>query len=233
LSKGFKITLIVRSIGYTIFFCGLLALILAFGPVAKVELGYRLDKALGVKRTVAEVAQPTVDPNASPGTIPASSVSFGDIDSSGDVMTPVSTDFGLVIPKINANALVIPNVSPGNENEYVKILQKGVAHAAGTNFPGEVGNVYLFSHSTDAPWNVVRYNAIFYLLRELEEGDQVVIFYQGRRYNYIVFDKIVVEPDDVSYLTNKYDKSVLTMQTCDPPGTLLKRLIVRARLAGS
>ncbi len=238
MSNGFKITLIVRSIGYAIFFCGVLALILAFGPIIKAEAGFRIDQLLGVKRTVADVgsnpnpATPDISPTASASA--SGGPSFGDINStSGEVMTPVSTDFGLIIPKINANAVVIPNVDPTNEKEYVGALAKGVAHAKGTNFPGEIGNIYLFSHSTDAPWNVVRYNAIFYLLRELEPGDLVVIFYQGRRYNYVVFDKNIVNPHDTSYLTNKYDKSVLTMQTCDPPGTLINRLIVRAKLAGS
>ena len=50
---------------------------------------------------------------------------------------------------------------------------------------------------------------------------------------FIVFDKTVVNPNDLTYLTNRYDSSVLTLQTCDPPGTLFKRLVVRAKLAGS
>jgi len=41
------------------------------------------------------------------------------------------------------------------------ILQKGIAHAQGSVFPGMQGNIYLFAHSTDNWWNVGRYNAVF------------------------------------------------------------------------
>src|SRR5687768_8091733 len=43
--------------------------------------------------------------------------------------------FQISIPKINANAPVIPNVDPFNEIEYKKSLENGVAHAKGTVMP--------------------------------------------------------------------------------------------------
>ncbi|KKR23331.1 MAG: sortase family protein [Candidatus Daviesbacteria bacterium GW2011_GWB1_39_5] len=128
---------------------------------------------------------------------------------------------------------MVANVNPGNEREYSRALTQGVAEALGSTPPGKPGNLYLFSHSTDAPWNIVRLNAVFYLLKELEKGDRVIIFKNDRRYDYIVFDKSIVKPDDVSYLTNAYNYPVLTLQTCDPPGTLLNRLIIRAKLVSS
>lgn len=152
---------------------------------------------------------------------------------SGEVITPVSDDFDIVIEKINANAKVIPNVDPNNEQQYVAALAQGVAEANTSTPPGVPGNLYIFSHSVDAPWNIVRYNAVFYLLRELVPGDRVIIIYHGRRYNYIVSDKHIVGPSDTSYLTNRYNKPILTLQTCDPPGMLIHRLIVRAQLEGS
>jgi sortase A len=66
----------------------------------------------------------------------------------------------------------------------------------------------------------------------MEVGDRIIIFYQGRRYDYIVFDKTITKPEETHFLTDSYDQSVLTLQTCDPPGTLLNRLVVRAKLAG-
>lgn len=226
MSKYFKLVLFVRFAGYLLFICGLLAFIAVLGPVVQAEFNYRWDKVLGVTHLV-----PTVI--TSDGTEVTES-SFGNLDSpEGEIITPVSTEFGLVIEKINANAQVVANVNPASEREYTQALLQGVAHAAGTSNPGEIGNTYLFSHSTDAPWNIVRYNAIFYLLRELEPGDRILVFYQNKRYDYVVYDKVIADPNDVSYLTNRYDVPVLTLQTCDPPGTLFKRLIVRARLAGT
>lgn len=230
MSKNFKLTLVVRTIGYCTFIFGVLAILVVFGPIAQAETSYRIDQALGVRKVVANVDAQNSKPDA---TSSASQTSFGDIESNEEVITPTSTKFGLVIPKINANADIIPDVDPTNEKAYTKALAKGVAHAAGTNYPGQVGNTYLFSHSTDAPWNVVRYNAVFYLLRELEAGDEIIVFYNNIRYDYIVYDKQIISPTDTTFLTNKYAVPTLTLQTCDPPGTLLHRLIVRAKLAGS
>ncbi len=231
MSKHFKLVLTIRFLGYLLFCVGTAAFILMLGPLIQVEASYRMDKLLGVKHTIPTVITSNVQ--SATGSAVTAPDTFGGVASSGDIITPVSTDFGIVIEKINANALVVPDVNPASEQDYALALTKGVAHAAGTRFPGEKGNVYLFSHSTDAPWNIVRFNAVFYLLRELEPGDRIITFYKDKRYDYVVFDKTVVDPNDVSYLTNIYQDSILTLQTCDPPGTLFKRLIVRAKLVGS
>ena len=204
------------------FFAGLMSLIAFFIPLIQAELDYRFGVIKGIKRIVQ------VEPSPRP-------IGFGDISEGFKpeaMIIPISTDFGIVIEKINANAKVV-DADSANEKQYTDALKIGVVHAKGTNYPGEAGNIYLFSHSTDAPWNIIRYNAVFYLLRELQSGDKVLMFYQGRRYDYEIFDKRIVSADETLFLTNKYDKSILTLQTCDPPGTLWKRLIVRAKLVGS
>ena len=216
-----------------------------FGPVLAVEFNYRFDQITGKKHQLAQTVitsegQTQVEPSLEPGVSPQPQASgngagggFGEIEATENLIKPVSTDFGLVIEKINANAKIVPDVDPGVEKDYTAALKEGIAQAKGSTNPGEAGNLFLFSHSTDSPWNIARYNAIFYLLRELEPGDRVIVFYKGRRFDYIVFDKTVAPPSDISFLTNRYDRPVLTLQTCDPPGTVLNRLIVRAKLAGT
>ncbi|MFC1649621.1 sortase [Patescibacteria group bacterium] len=140
----------------------------------------------------------------------------------------VNSFFSVVIPKIDAKANVVANVDTANEESYETALSKGIGHAAGTNFPGSGEGIFLFSHSTDFSYNVSRYNAIFYLLRKLEPGDEVIIYYADEKYIYRVTDKVVVEAEDVSWLTKDYDSETLVLQTCDPPGTTWKRLIVKA-----
>lgn len=223
--KYFK-TFLIRFLGYFFVITGLMAFFFQFGPVLQAEAAYRFDRLFRIDHVLSAGAP-------GPG---GQAKTFGQVSSSlggGDVIKPASTDYGIVIEKINANTKVVPNVDPGNRAEYIEALKYGVAESKGSTKPGEPGNLYLFAHSTDAPWNVARYNAVFYLLRELNPGDRVVIFYKGVRYDYYVFDKVVVPPTDVSFLTNRYDKPVLTLQTCDPPGTTLNRLIVRAKLVGS
>lgn len=151
-------------------------------------------------------------------------------DTKNQLLTPKDTIFDVVIPKIGANAQVFPNIDPTNEAEYVAALKKGVAHAKGSVFPGMPGTIYLFAHSTDNFWDVGRYNAIFYLLKDLTIGDDVTLFFQNKRYNYRVSDTKIIDGNDVSYLVNAQQthKEQVVLQTCWPPGTTWKRLLVFA-----
>lgn len=143
-------------------------------------------------------------------------------------VVPIDKDFGLVIPKINANAKIIPSVDPFNPSIYQNALAKGIAHAKGTALPGENGNIFLFSHSSADFLTATRYNSIFYLLSKLEPGDTVDIFYKETEYTYQVTDKKIVNSDAISYLKTRSKTETLTLMTCWPPGTSLKRLIVEA-----
>lgn len=144
----------------------------------------------------------------------------------------VTTDFSLVIPKISAASKIIPNVNPSNEEEYRLALKSGVAHSAGTSLPGEKGTVYLFAHSTNSLANVSHYNAIFYQLKDLIVGDKIIIFYTGQMYVYQVTENFTTKADDTTWLTNPPaggGEKRLVLQTCWPPGTTWKRLIVVAK----
>ncbi len=145
-----------------------------------------------------------------------------------EALVPEDPNFSIVVPKIGANARIISNVDAADENIYLDALNKGVAQVMGTAFPGEGGHIFLFAHSTDYFWNVGTYNAIFYLLNKLGPKDEINLFYKGQRYVYRVIDKKVVDPSQVEYLTRKTNKEFLTLQTCWPAGTTLKRLLVFA-----
>lgn len=134
--------------------------------------------------------------------------------------------FGIIIPKIDINAKVIPNVDPANKSEYLSALKKGVAHAKGSALPGETGNIFIFAHSTDIPLNVLRYNAIFYLLGKLEKGDEIYLTFQDQKYKYIVTSSKIVELSQTEYLRSQNKSKSLTLMTCWPLGTSFKRLLV-------
>ncbi|AKM82871.1 hypothetical protein A2422_02775 [Candidatus Woesebacteria bacterium RIFOXYC1_FULL_31_51] len=141
---------------------------------------------------------------------------------------PPNKDFSIVIPKIDAVAPVFKNVDPFNRNIFIPVLKKGVAHAKGSSLPGEGGNVYIFAHSTDSFYNVGNYNAVFYLLGKLKKGDEIDVYYKEVLYKYSVDEVKVVVATDTKYLKKLKDTETLTLQTCYPPGTTLKRLIVIA-----
>jgi len=145
-----------------------------------------------------------------------------------EVLVPEDPNFSVVIPKIGANARVVPNVDTSNEREYSDALKHGVAQAQGTAFPGEGGHIFLFAHSTDYWWNVSTYNAVFYLLGKLIKGDDINIFYKGERFVYRVVETKIVDPSEVEYITRKTNQEFVTLQTCWPLGTTFKRLLVFA-----
>jgi len=144
------------------------------------------------------------------------------------IMKPVDENFGIVIPKIEANAKVIPNIDPENPAIYQRALTRGVAHALGTKYPGEEGNIFIFAHSGQDFLEANRYNAVFYLLSKLEKGDEIFIFYQNKKYRYTVSDKKTVAPEEAQYIADTPGKYTLTLMTCWPGGTTWKRLVVRA-----
>lgn len=140
----------------------------------------------------------------------------------------VMQEFSFVIPKIDARANIVENVDPLNKTEYLEALKNGVAHAKGTNFPGEGRAIFLFSHSTDSPTRYTQYNAVFYLLKKLEKDDEIIVFRDGKEYRYKVDIKQVVEANDTTWLDPKGSRERLILMTCDPPGTTWKRLMVVA-----
>lgn len=232
--------LILRSIGNFLVLFAIFGVLATFGPALYYEVSFRIAQYRGIIYTVADPSQ--VKNATSPlGELlkkegrarPVSSSGFGALlaGPKEQIIVPKETEFSIVIPKINANANVVPNVDPGNEQEFQDALQIGVAHAKGTVFPGHKGNIYLFAHSTDNWWNVGRYNAVFYLLKDVSKGDAVIMYFENIRHNYVVTDSKIVDPSDVSYLVDsqKNPDETLILQTCWPPGTTWKRLLVFAK----
>jgi len=216
---------------------------MTFGPAGWEEVQYRYRQIRNVHYVVAEVGKveevvppaggveevEKLEPTAVPTEVPPTF--FGQLTGGDKIeeIRPMDPYFSVVIPKIGANAKVIPNVDPSDQDEYLRALEKGVAHAAGTDFPGGRSNIYLFAHSTDSFWNVGRYNAVFYLLKELNPGDEINVFFSRVRYKYKVVERRIVSANEVGYLTDKTPFEQLILQTCWPPGTTLERLLVIAR----
>ena len=201
----------MKKVGFFLVIVGLSLIILIYGPVIKEELRFLSDQLGQVQYSLE------ADPS-----FPQKGIK---------PIFPVDRDFGIVIPKINLNAKIFPEIDSTNPEEYLPILRKGVAQAQGSAYPNQPdGNLFLFGHSTDAFYNVGRYNAVFHLIGKLNMDEEVVIFYQGDKYLYKVIDKKVVAPEGIAPYLEKYQgEKILTLQTCYPPGTTLKRLLVIAK----
>lgn len=199
---------------------------LVYGPFLFQEARYYVRRGFGKNYIIAEDASLS-------GPLPANTVAGSVLQGVPSIaIEPKDRNFGIIIEKIGVNERVVANVDPTDMDEYRASLKEGVAHADGTVFPGEVGNVYLFSHSTANVWDIIRYKSYFTLLRKLEVGDRVIMFYGGNRYDYIVYERRIIKPEETGDLSGYATEPILTLQTCEPPGSDARRLIVKARLSG-
>ena len=129
-------------------------------------------------------------------------------------------EFYLTIPKLKI------------ENAVVKVdtlkFYDNLGLFPGTALPGEVGNAFVTGHSALPQfYNPKNYREIFTNLSELEIGDIVYARISGKTYQYLVQYKKVVDPNDISVLAPiARDAKNMTLMTCVPPGTSIKRLIV-------
>jgi LPXTG-site transpeptidase (sortase) family protein len=212
----------LRTLANTLILGSLTFLAMSLYPLAKNELLYYYRRFRGVEYVLESTPQPS--PSA-----------FATLSSQPSPLkiTPVSTDFGIVIEKIGANAPIVADVDTTSHAAYMEAMREGVAHAKGTAKPNEVGNVYLFAHSTLNFWEYGPYATVFTTLHQLVPGDKIVVFYQGKRYDYRVAEKEIVPGFDTTPLDRSSTRRLLTLQTCDPPGTTWRRLIVIAELVYS
>jgi len=202
----------IRGIGSGLIAFAVIAVLFMYWPIIQTEVQYQLHPPgasvainlvdLAKAERVAEIQKETADLGLSSG-------------------------FSIYIPKIGAKANITANVDASNETAYLDALSHGVAHAAGTNFPGQGKTIFLFAHSTDAPWNVERFNAVFYLLKDLSVGDKITVYFADNRYDYSVTGREIVAADDTSFFTDQVGERLI-LQTCYPPGTTQKRLLIIA-----
>ncbi|MBI4057887.1 sortase [Candidatus Microgenomates bacterium] len=110
-------------------------------------------------------------------------------------------------------------------------LSRNLIQYQGTALPGRIGNSLILGHSVLPQFfNPKNYLTIFSNLPKLKKGDEIVVEYDGITYRYSVSDMFEVEPSNLSVLEQNGDRPQLTLVTCVPPGTYLRRLVVKADL---
>lgn len=135
----------------------------------------------------------------------------------------LTKSYTISIPKIKIqNALV---------STFDTDLTKHLVNYIGTSLPPQKGNAVIFGHSTlPQLYEQKSYKTIFTYLYQLAPGDEINVNSDGVNYKYKVESVVVVDPDNTTVLEQNYDDSFLTLVTCTPPGTIWKRLVVKARM---
>lgn len=149
------------------------------------------------------------------------------VDPSTDVT--VGPDPILTIPKLAVQAPVIYDLTTLNESVVEAKLQNGIVHyplRGASATPGEVGNAVFLGHSANDVFAAGNYKFVFLRLEQLQKGDYFYINYNSKRYTYVVTDKKVINPSQVSELAIDTTKPIATLVTCVPVGTSTNRLLV-------
>lgn len=135
--------------------------------------------------------------------------------------------------KVPSYFLTIPKL--GIANAYVSTVDTNLANhlvsLSGTAVPPDKGNTVIFGHSTlPQLFDPKNYKTIFANAYKLQPDDTFQVTINTVVYTYKIFSITVVDPEDTSVLSQTYDDSYVTLITCTPPGTIWKRLIIKARL---
>jgi LPXTG-site transpeptidase (sortase) family protein len=139
----------------------------------------------------------------------------------------------IIIKKINVSAPVILSDSVSDQ-ALLEDLAKGVVRYPTTASAGQDGNMVLSGHSSNYSWIKSDYNYVFRSIGKLEAGDEIVLRVTQENgktleYQYRMKSHAVVTPDDPAIFTTA-DSPTLTLVTCWPLGTQLKRYVVTAEL---
>lgn len=138
----------------------------------------------------------------------------------------ISANYTLSIPKLDIYNATVTNNDTDLSNHLVQYNSDSL--------PGNLGNTVIFGHSTlPQLYDRDNYKTIFANAYKLNVGDIVTTNLVGKDYNYKIESVTVVDPSDTSVLAQNFSDSYLTLVTCTPPGTVWKRLIIKARLEQS
>lgn len=137
----------------------------------------------------------------------------------------------LSIPSLKITAPLV-YVSERSEKAFQLGLQRGVVQYPGTALPGQLGNVYIFGHSSDYSWAKGSYKTVLAKLPQIKLGSEIKLTDgAGTVYTYKVIKTAIVLPTETKYLSQyNYQKKLLTVQTSYPVGTALKRFLAIAEL---
>ncbi|MFZ2682313.1 MAG: sortase [Patescibacteria group bacterium] len=149
------------------------------------------------------------------------------LEQTSEVMAPDT----LQIPSLGIEA-PIKYTEEESEAAYQLALRDGVVRFPQTPEPGELGNVYIFGHSSDYVWTPGNYKTVFARLPEIALGSQIKVSNaEGQVFTYTVFETKIVSPRDLSVLDQyNYERKILSLQASYPLGTALQRFIVIAEL---
>ena len=156
------------------------------------------------------------------GLVPAPATRAGDVrlPTRAHVEAPTQR-LGVTIGRLEIPAIGLKEVI--REGVDLSVIDRGVAHWAGTAGAGGLGNMVLAGHRTTK-------TAPFRDLDRLRPGDSITVTGFDRRVaEYIVTETVIVSPRDM-WIVEQTKVPMLTLFACHPKWSAQQRIVVRAEL---
>lgn len=137
--------------------------------------------------------------------------------------------FYIRIDKIGLFKPVVKNVDPRYKEEYVESWKQGVSHGKFTALPDQIGNTYFFAHAVSNEKYMEKENAWFTKIDELSENDEIIVYYNEKKFVYQITRIYQVPPTATGVYTGVSPVPKVTLQTCGPPrGSIESRYMIEA-----
>lgn len=214
-------TTLRRSASLALLFVGVVLLTATGGPILWSEINYTLSQPPKlIDPTGSSFSDSLVD-------YTLASTWFDIPPASAESITPPPVQsFSLSIPSLKlTNIPVVLNSTD---------LKSGPILYPSTSYPGQFGNPVIFGHSTLASlYKPSDPFSIFNPLPQIKLGEDILVTFDRVTYRYVVKHTQEVKPSQVEVLKQRFDRKEITLITCVPLGTYLRRFVVTAELASN
>lgn len=156
------------------------------------------------------------------GLVPAPSAVTSDVPLPNRAhVEAVTQRLGVTIGRVEIPAIGLDE--PIREGVHLSVIDRGVAHWAGSAEAGGFGNMVLAGHRTTK-------TAPFRDLDRLQPGDSIVVTgFEGRTADYVVVETVIVTPSDM-WIVEQTEVPMVTLFACHPKRSAKQRIVVRAEL---
>ncbi len=136
----------------------------------------------------------------------------------------------LEIPRIEISAPFFL-LKSDEEEKILETLNRGVVMFSDFSLPGQPGQTIILGHSARHDWPKSNPAWVFTYLRDVIEGEEIILHFEHRKYTYYVTKKFTLKEGE-ELPSPKEGENILMLITCWPPGRLVfkQKLVVEAKL---
>ncbi|MDP2637277.1 MAG: sortase [bacterium] len=131
------------------------------------------------------------------------------------------------IPSLGVAAPLL-SVDSTDPKDFKEPLTKGVTLYPSAN-PGSQGSAIILGHSAPSWWPSINYDWVFSEINTLEQGDEIIIDFQGKRHVFKTQGVIFLDKgEEIPSWALASKTPTILLVSCWPPGINNKRIVVQA-----